>query len=74
MVKISDMYYNFIFGMITDYKIHKQIKLLQKEAVETSIRVRLYITRTNYSDDLNGYAINLTIRACGFGSLLRMRD
>lgn len=66
--------YNFIFGLNADYKIRKRIKLLQKEAVETSIRARLYITKANYFDDLNGYSINLTIGLCGFGNLLRLRD
>lgn len=72
--------YNFIFGLNADYKIRKRIKLIPNsfsgagESVETSIRARLYITRVNYFDDLNGYSINLTIGLCGFGNLLRINN
>ncbi len=72
--------YNLIFGINTDYKINKRLNIVpvayfgMKESVETSIRARLYITRTNYFDDLNGYSINLTIGLCGFGNMLRLLE
>jgi hypothetical protein len=70
--------YNIILGLNTDYKIRKRIKLVPsssfgvKEYSETSVRARLYVSRANYSDDLNGYSINLTLGLCGFGNMLKM--
>ena len=70
--------YNIIFGLNADYKIRKRLKLApnsyfgSKEYVETSVRARLYVSRANFSDDLNGYSINLTLGLCGFGNLIRI--
>lgn len=76
VLKIVD--YNFNFGLNVDYKIRKRIKLIPsfgvKESMETSIRTRLYITRVNYFDDLNGYSINLAIGICGFGNILTLKE
>lgn len=77
---LRNVEYNFSFGLNADYKIRKRIKLIPNsfsatgESVETSIRARLYITRANFFDDLNGYSINLTIGLCGFGNLLRINE
>lgn len=71
---------NFLFGVNADCKLRKRIKLTPspmmgaKEYVETSLRARLYITKTHYRSDLNGYSINLTLGICGFGNLLRVKQ
>ncbi len=71
--------YNIIFGINTDYKIRTRLKLVPnpffgvKEKVETSIRARLYVTRANYYEDLQGYSINLTIGLCGFGNMINLK-
>jgi hypothetical protein len=68
-----------IFGLNTDYKIKTRLKLVPntyfgvKEKVETSIRARLYVTRANYYEDLQGYSINLTIGLCGFGNMINLK-
>ena len=70
---------NVIFGLNTDFKIGKRINLLPssftglKEIVETSIRVRLYVAKANFFDDLNGYSINLSIGLSGFGNLIKLK-
>jgi len=71
--------YNMIFGINTDYKINTRLKFVpnsyigEKEKVETSIRARIYITRVNYYEDLQGYSINLAIGLCGFGNMIRVK-
>lgn len=57
---------NFIFGLNADHKIRRKLVLTDsKELNETSIRTRLYVTKANFSDDLNGYIVNLSIEICG---------
>ena len=71
--------YNMIFGINTDYKIRTRLNLVPnpylgvKEKLETSIRARLYVTRANYHEDLQGYSINLTIGLCGFGNMINLK-
>ena len=71
--------YSMVFGLNTDYKVWTRLKLVPnhylnvKEKVETSIRARLYITRANYHEDLQGYSVNLTIGICGFGNMIRLK-
>lgn len=74
---------NVVFGINADYKLRTKIKLIpdipiaifasSKEKVETSIRARLCVSKANYTPDLNGYSINLTIGLCGFGNKIRLR-
>ena len=77
-LRITD--HNLIFGINADYKLFTRLKLIPnaysgiKEKVETSIRARLYITRANYYEDLNGYSINLTFGICGFGNFIRLKQ
>jgi len=73
--------YNVIFGINADYKLRTIIQLLPnpfyrtavKTKGETSIRARLYVTRANFSSDLSGYSVNLTIGLCGFGNMIRVK-
>ena len=68
--------YNIIFGLNADYKFRKSVRLTpgMKESFEGSVRARLYITRANYSDDLKGFSVNLTIGVCGFGNMMKMKE
>jgi len=67
--------YNIIFGVNVDYKLRTKIKPFSymPEKVETSIRARLYVTKANFSTDMNGYTVNLTIGLCGFGNMIRLK-
>lgn len=67
--------YNILVGINSDYKIRKRIKITagpMKEIVETTIRAKLYVSRAKFSEELNGYSINLTLGICGFGNLIRI--
>lgn len=70
--------YNLIFGINTDFKLRTRISLLPssflslKEKTESSVRARLYITRANFSGDLQGYSINLTLGFCTFANPVRI--
>lgn len=76
---ISIVDYNLIFGLNVDYKLRTIFKLIPspyfrvKEKVNSCIRTRLYVTRTNYYEDLKGYSINLTVGICGFGNMIRIK-
>lgn len=72
---------NVLFGINADYKIRTRLNLVPsvffyglKEKVETSARLRLYLSRANYYSDLSGYSINLTIGICGFGRFIRLTE
>lgn len=74
---------NVVFGINADYKLRTKIKLIRdipiailansNEKVETSIRARLCVSKVNYTPDLNGYSINLTIGLSGFGNMIRLK-
>lgn len=70
---------NLLFGLNTDFKLRTHISLLPssllslKEKTETSVRARLYITRANYSADLQGYSINFTLGICVFANPVRIK-
>ncbi len=72
--------YNFIFGLNTDFKIRKGVKLIpgillrNREFIETSIRTKLYLTRVSYFNNLNGLMINLTVGICGFGNAIKLTN
>jgi len=59
--------YNLIFGLNADYKFKKIVSLTPsvfsggKEYKETAIRVKLFASKVNYSDNLNGYSVNLSV-------------
>lgn len=59
--------YNLIFGLNADYKFKKIVNLTPstfsggKEYKETAIRVKLFANKVNYSDNLNGYSVNLSV-------------
>ncbi|MFC2152528.1 hypothetical protein ACFLSE_08375 [Bacteroidota bacterium] len=72
--------YNYLVGLNFDYKIAKKINLISsaftgvKEQVETSIQVKLYVSKANFYDNLNGHSINLTIGLSGFGNFIKLNN
>lgn len=69
--------HHLVFGVNADYKLKTTIKLVPafgfKEIAETSIRARLYLTKTSYFSGLSGCTINLAFGICGFGNLIKMK-
>lgn len=71
--------YNCILGVNLDYKLKTTISitpfelLALREKVETSIRIKFYMTRANYLPDLKGNSINMTVGINGFGNLIRLK-
>ena len=59
--------YNLEIGINADYKFKKIVNLIpnfwlnQKSYNETSVRVKLFANRVNYSNNLSGYAVNLSV-------------
>jgi len=59
--------YNLIFGLNADYKIKRIVNFTPsafsggKEYKETSIRVKLFANKVNYSNNLQGYSVNLSV-------------
>jgi hypothetical protein len=72
--------FNFIFGLNTDFKIRKGVNLIpgillrNREFIETSIKTKLYLTRANYFNNLNGLMINLSVGICGFGNAIKLTN
>jgi hypothetical protein len=70
--------YNILFGLNTDFKVRKVVKLVpniysgSKEYSEASIRTRLYISRADYFSDLRGFSINLSVGFGIFGNGIRV--
>ena len=44
-----------------------------KEKTETSVRARLYVSKADFYNDLQGYSINMTIGLCGFGNMIKLK-
>jgi hypothetical protein len=58
---------NLIFGLNVEYKIRKIVSLAtldnaeMRSIRENSIRTRVYISRVNYFNDLNGFSFNFSV-------------
>lgn len=68
--------YNLIFGINTDYKIWKRVNLIPnlmggRGYNETSIRMKLFASKANYTSAINGYSINLAVGISWFGNPLK---
>lgn len=70
---------SFIFGLNSDFKFRKTLSLIPspmfqaKEYVEYVIRARLYVAQANFSPDMKGYSINLTLGFGGTGNFARIK-
>lgn len=70
---------NLILGLNTDFKLKTRLSFIPnpvlgvKEKLETAIRARLYVTKANYYNDLNGYSINFSLGFSGFGNMIRLK-
>lgn len=67
--------FNIVFGLFTDYKVRKRVKIVPvnaKEITDSSIRLRLFATPVRLDSDLTGMTINLGIAYCGFARMIGM--
>ncbi len=75
---LVNTYNSYIAGLNADYKIRKKVSLIpggykgKREFATTSLRIRVYLTRADYSPGLNGNSINMAIGFSGFGNLIRL--
>lgn len=69
---------NFTFGLNTDFRIRKSLRTYSEDYAESkhfneaSIRTRIYVSRVNYFNDLNGFSINFSITYSLFYNRIRL--
>ena len=70
---------NVVLGVNADHKLRTWIKITPdplwglRQKGEISIRARLFIARTDFAPNLNGYSINLSLSFGGFGNFIRLK-
>jgi len=64
-MKLSSV--NFLAGVSANYKFNKIVNLVRDPILmdrgftENSILTKLYVTRTNFGEDMNGFTVNLSV-------------
>ncbi|WBL21292.1 hypothetical protein [Zunongwangia sp. HRR-M8] len=69
--------FNFLLGLSADFKLRTHINTIpnlflgRKDISFSAIRAKLFVSKNDFYEDLNGYSVNLSIGYSWFGNMLK---